>query len=318
MKQGLDYFPLSCHMDDSVRLVEAELGLEGFALIIKLWQDIYQDEGYYKEFNKDVQLLFAREVNISPEALAEFLGVALERGIFNKKLYEKYQILTSKGIQERFLKCTGRRKKIVLKSEYLLADYDGLLNVTELSEGKNCKTEDTACKNQENVCKKEENADNFSQSKVKESKVKESKGKESKNPRPRTKKSEPNFSDDISEYESAQDKNLKAKSRARPYGEYKNVSLTDAQRQALLSEIGADSLSEYIKKVDEYVQETGKRYNDYCLTIRRWYREDKEKKASSGAPPKIVKKSAFCNYNDTNKTDYKKLGDEILKQMLEG
>ena len=169
MKSGLDYFPLDCIMDDSVKLVEAELGLEGFALIIKLWQDIYKGEGYYKKFDKDVQLLFAREVNVTPKALASFLYVALDRGIFNKEIYEKYQVLTSKGIQERFLKSIGRRKKVNLISEYILYDIAESENVSKIN----------VCKNEENVCKNEKNADIFKQSKRKESKREESKAEES-------------------------------------------------------------------------------------------------------------------------------------------
>ena len=80
-------------MDDSVRLIEAELGLSGFALVIKLWQEIYKGEGYYKRFDEDVQLLFSKEVNVSLEELKGFLDLALSRGIFDRALFEKYEIL---------------------------------------------------------------------------------------------------------------------------------------------------------------------------------------------------------------------------------
>ena len=45
-KKGLDYFPLDVHMDNSVALLEVDHGLEGFAILIKLYQKIYAD-GYY-------------------------------------------------------------------------------------------------------------------------------------------------------------------------------------------------------------------------------------------------------------------------------
>ena len=47
LKSGVDYFPLDVIMNDDVRLVEAEFGIVGFALIIKLYQRIYRDKGYY-------------------------------------------------------------------------------------------------------------------------------------------------------------------------------------------------------------------------------------------------------------------------------
>jgi len=271
MKSGLDYFPLDCHMDDSVRLIEAELGLSGFALIIKLWQEIYKGEGYFKKFDKDVQLLFSREVNVSFEELTNFLEIALSRGIFNKELFEKYEILTSKGIQERFLKCTRKRKAKELIEEYsLIFDKNG--------------------------AESEENSADFKQSKVKESKVKESKVKESK---------------DTSAPEDTQ--NIFAS--LVPYGEYKNVYLTDAQKEALLNELGKDDLEEYIRRLDEYIEETGKEYKDVYLTIRRWYREDGEKRAR--APSSKGRKNRFVNYQDTNKQNYKKLEEEILRELLE-
>lgn len=39
-KVGLDYFELDCHMDEKIELIEAEFGLKGFAVIVKLYQSI--------------------------------------------------------------------------------------------------------------------------------------------------------------------------------------------------------------------------------------------------------------------------------------
>ena len=270
MKLGLDYFPLDCHMDDSVRLIEAELGLSGFALVIKLWQEIYKGEGYYKRFDEDVQLLFSKEVNVSLEELKGFLDLALSRGIFDRALFEKYEILTSKGIQERYKQCTKKRKENGLKKEYSLIF-------------------------EENDGRIEENSADFKQSKVKESKVKESKVKESKKDAPTP--------DAIDEEKISS-----------CYGEYKNVSLTDAQRENLLAELGEDVFSDYVKRLDEYIEETGKAYKDVYLTIKRWHRQDMERGRSPSAK---VKKKGYFNYIDTNAGKYKEIGDEILRQMLE-
>ena len=40
-KAGLDYFELDCHMEEKVRLIQAEFGLKGFAVLVKLYQKIY-------------------------------------------------------------------------------------------------------------------------------------------------------------------------------------------------------------------------------------------------------------------------------------
>ena len=41
MKSGLEYFPLDCNMDDKLELIEAEFGITGFGVVVKLFQKIY-------------------------------------------------------------------------------------------------------------------------------------------------------------------------------------------------------------------------------------------------------------------------------------
>lgn len=42
--------------------------------------------------------------------------------LFNSDLLEKHKILTSKGIQRRYLEAVGRRQKVKMNEEYLLLD----------------------------------------------------------------------------------------------------------------------------------------------------------------------------------------------------
>lgn len=161
MKSGLEFFPLDCQLDDKLELIEAEFGVTGFAVIVKLWQKIYASDGYYCEWTKEVALLFGRRNGLSGNVVSEIVSSALKRGIFSKELYDKYSILTSNGIQKRYLEATSRRKKVLVKKEYLL-----------VTDTQNYKNVDISSKNvnisKENVNKKE-------QSRVKESKVKQSK-----------------------------------------------------------------------------------------------------------------------------------------------
>ena len=62
----------------------------------------------------------------------------------------------------------------------------------------------------------------------------------------------------------------KKKPSKHKYGEYKKVLLTDEQRDRLINELGQSTFEKCVKKLDEYMQETGKRYSDHNLTIRRW------------------------------------------------
>ena len=122
MKCGLKTFPLSVDLDDGVKLVEAEFGLKGYAVVIKLYQAIYS-RGYYMKWDIDTQLLFMRDyclVEVGRSLLSEIVACCVRRGVFESTLFEKYQILTSKRIQETFLTATKRSTKVIFEKEYAL------------------------------------------------------------------------------------------------------------------------------------------------------------------------------------------------------
>ena len=117
---GVSYFPLDCYMDDDVKLIQAEYGLPGFALVVKLYQKIYGGLGYYCGWDKDVGLLFAQENGVGYNLVSEIVRACLVRGIFNSDLFRQYGILTSHGIQCRYLKMVSRRVGEKIKEEYAL------------------------------------------------------------------------------------------------------------------------------------------------------------------------------------------------------
>lgn len=173
MKSGIDYFPLDVTLDEKFELIEAEFGLTGFGVVVKLLQRIYGGQGYYIEWTKEVALLFAKRIGLGGNAVSEIVSASIERGIFDKALYEKYQILTSKGIQKRYFEAVGRRKSVEVESKYLL------VNVTVFSKNVNILDKNV------NIFGK--NADISQQSRVEESRVKKSRVEESKNARAREK-----------------------------------------------------------------------------------------------------------------------------------
>lgn len=140
-KVGLDYFELDCHMDEKIELIEAEFGLKGFAVIVKLYQSIYSGFGYYCEWTPEISVLWAyrlgctrsvdcRNVGSVCEECAlpgfpnnlinEIVAASIRRNIFSGELFNKYRILTSSGIQKRYLNAVSRRERVELKKEYLL------------------------------------------------------------------------------------------------------------------------------------------------------------------------------------------------------
>lgn len=166
IRQGLDYFPLDCHLDEKVKLVEVKYKNDGFTVIIKLLQRIYSN-GFYCKFSEDEILLFAYEINMDMEKVKLILEECLTRGVFNKEKYDLYKILTSKGIQCRYKEAVLRRKDVEIKEEYLLVDNNfGVKTVKKIQDV-------------DIVTTSSEHDDNKStQTKVKERKVKETKIKD--------------------------------------------------------------------------------------------------------------------------------------------
>lgn len=123
-KVGLDYFELCCHLDDEVKLVQAEYGLKAFAVIVKLWQKIYGERGYYCEWNDDTLLLFMSENGLigdgNKNLIKDIVSACTRRNIFSAELFKKYGILTSSGVQKRYLKAVSKRESVELIKEYLL------------------------------------------------------------------------------------------------------------------------------------------------------------------------------------------------------
>lgn len=124
VKEGLDYFTLDCNMNDKIKLIEAEFGIKAFAIIVKLYQKIYSERGYYCEWNEDVALLFIASLGgnsgVSKSLIDVILAASIRRGIFSEELYERYGILTSKRIQEQYFDAVYRREKVEVEKEYLL------------------------------------------------------------------------------------------------------------------------------------------------------------------------------------------------------
>lgn len=61
------------------------------------------------------------------------------------------------------------------------------------------------------------------------------------------------------------------------YGEYDHVLLSDEDMQKLQEEFPNDWMNR-IRNLDEYIEKTGKSYNNHLLVIRTWARKDAERK----------------------------------------
>lgn len=166
-KDGLEYFPLDCVFDDKWELLEAEHGAEGFRLVIKLWQLIYKDRGYFYPWTDKEQKLLSVRVSVDINSVRTIVEYAAKIDLFNYDLYHK-GLLTSRGIQRRYVASTARRTSLVLYRDLLLIPEDSVPRLV----GKNPRLVTFG----EYFCEQKPQPD--AQSKEKESKEKESKERE--------------------------------------------------------------------------------------------------------------------------------------------
>lgn len=111
-KLGLDYFPHDTHTDEdtALQLLEAEFGLDGYAVYFKLLESIYA-QGYAKQWGEDECLLFAKKMGaVTVPKLSEIIKGCIRRSLFDEGIYNLFQILTSKSIQLRWLE--AKRKDV--------------------------------------------------------------------------------------------------------------------------------------------------------------------------------------------------------------
>lgn len=124
-KSGLSYFPFDVDFfnDDKIELVSSEFGIKGEIIAIRLLCLIYR-EGYYYKWGKDESLLFAKRVGngLTGALVEEVVNGLVKRSFFDKGVFDRFKILTSRGIQTRYLEAKERAKNVELLREYALID----------------------------------------------------------------------------------------------------------------------------------------------------------------------------------------------------
>lgn len=175
---GILYFPLKVNLPENIamELVEARFGLKGVAVVIKLLCKIYKENGYYLTWNGEQRALFSVKAgrDVSEEEMQGIVDILVEKGFFDRELYEKQGVLTSAEIQEAWLDATKRRKGRELSSlPYLLEDFRTKLKERERKDSPKEPATETR-DDTPDVDISGENADIFRQSRVEQSRVEQS------------------------------------------------------------------------------------------------------------------------------------------------
>ena len=123
-KQGLEYFSFDTDFfsDVKIRRISRACGPASTSILICLLCNIYRDKGYYISWDENLPFVVADTIGTTEGAVEEVLKKAVQVGFFDKELFDKYKILTSNGIQNRFKSAVSRREEIEYVVDYLVSE----------------------------------------------------------------------------------------------------------------------------------------------------------------------------------------------------
>ena len=129
LKQGLDYFQMDVDFftDIKVRRIKKDCGPASVSILLCLLCNIYRD-GYYIGWNEDVGFVIAEMIGVTEGAVLETISKAVSVGFFNGDMFSRYKILTSAGIQKRYMFVVRNSK---LKRESIHENYQLLVSSEE-------------------------------------------------------------------------------------------------------------------------------------------------------------------------------------------
>lgn len=110
-KMGLDYFPLDVNFlnDLKTKKVVRNYGASAVAVALNLFINIYRDNGYYAQCDDDFIFIISDELKLEEEFVKNVIQKMVDVEFFDKNLYENHKILSSIGIQNRYILASGRR-----------------------------------------------------------------------------------------------------------------------------------------------------------------------------------------------------------------
>lgn len=177
LKSGFDYFPFDVGFFRSlkIRATIGRFGKGGALLYIYLLALIYDENGYYINYNDDLIDIAAADLQMRPEEIGQVINFFCKRSLFDNKLFTTDKVLTSAGIQKRYqlmAKKRAKNNKVTVNEKFWILDENetqSFIQVRLISD-KSKKYNGYSEKNSFNSPK-----NNTKKSKEKESKLNESK-----------------------------------------------------------------------------------------------------------------------------------------------
>lgn len=122
-KTGLDHFPFDTDLfsDIKVRKLIKYQSAKAIAVYAYLLCIIYRD-GYYMKWDNELPFIISECLGFDEAFVGEAIECMVRLGLFNEHMFREKQVLTARGIQERYLRELARLRRTGDVSEYSLLD----------------------------------------------------------------------------------------------------------------------------------------------------------------------------------------------------
>ena len=132
-KKGLDYFPMDISLfnDIKIRKLIKYQGGKSIAIYTYLLCNIYQN-GYYIMWDKELPFVISEVTGYEEGYILEVIKCCIKIGLFSEELFNSHSVLTSKGIQNRFmLICINAKRKYIISEFNLINSEETNINSEE-------------------------------------------------------------------------------------------------------------------------------------------------------------------------------------------
>lgn len=133
LKPGLEYFPFDVDFFQDIKVRKLIKYQSGKALPIytHLLCNIYKN-GYYLKWDKELPFVISEVLGYEEGYINEVIKCCLNIDLFSKEMFETNNVLTSKGIQERYNKVQVKSKKTSIVSEFTCISTEEIAVTTEV------------------------------------------------------------------------------------------------------------------------------------------------------------------------------------------
>lgn len=124
IKQGLEYFSLDVRMfsDIKIRKLIKYHKAQAVSVYMTLLCRIYE-KGYFIEYDNDLPFIISEDCGLEEDTIVDIINYCMEVGLFDEGMFKQHKVLTSHGIQDRYVQaCAKTKRKLSSGLPYLLVD----------------------------------------------------------------------------------------------------------------------------------------------------------------------------------------------------